>query len=259
MACRIAHTVPSSRARRAAIVRRAFLGAVAAALTGGLGSLPAQAEILRYDISIRSLRVGQLVVSGQDSSGGYAVEGRMRAAGLIGAFVSADYDASAQGILSGRGLIPRRAELVDGMGRNRGSVILNWRGDVPLVAAASPERPPLPWDIEAADQAGAVDPLSALWEIGRAQPIDGLCNRVIAIFDGYRASRLTLANPVRQADGRISCSGEWRRLAGYAPEDLAEGVRQGFTLSYLPDQEGLARLTRMRAGTRYGPADLVRR
>lgn len=233
--------------------------AVAALLVLLTAPVRAGAEILHFDVSVRGVPVGQFVLSGQEAGDGYAIEARLRTTGLVGVFVDAGYAGTAQGRVDDRTVTPYHARIDDRLGRNRGSARLSWQDGVPSVTALAPSRPPLPSRADPAGLAGSVDPLSALWSLGRLQSGTALCDRTLTVFDGRQASRLTIDPPVDPGNGRITCAGEWRGIAGYDPDDQPGSAPRSFVLTYLPEPSGRARLAAIETQSRYGRAVLRRR
>ena len=219
-------------------------------------ALPAAAEELRFDVGMRGVRAAQLVLQGEVADGRYAVSGQVRGTGLVGAIVEIDFGADARGRAGGR-LRPAAAELRDDMGDERGRTRLEWSGGVPRVTQRTPPWERQPWDVSAEAQSGSVDPLTSMYDVLRTQPADAVCNRRIDMFDGRRASAILLAPARATADGLV-CSGEYRRVAGFEPEDMAARTRFPFTLTYAV-ADGEARAIELRAATKYGDAVLRRR
>jgi hypothetical protein len=103
-----------------------------------------------------------------------------------------------------------------------------------------------------------VDILTALYATLRDAEAGSECNRSFAMYDGRRASRLTLGAPAA-VEGGVTCPGEYRRVAGFPPEDMAEKTRFPFTLTYAPAPDGRMRVVEVSMDTLYGSAKLIRR
>ena len=72
-----------------------------------------------------------------------------------------------------------------------------------------------------------MDPLTAMFATLRDVAPGQECQVSLKMFDGRRATRLTLGG--RQAAGdKVTCAGEYRRVAGFSPEDMAEKTRFPF-------------------------------
>ncbi|MEM7643759.1 MAG: DUF3108 domain-containing protein [Pseudomonadota bacterium] len=221
-------------------------------------AVPAAAEeTIRFDVGLRGLTAAQIALTGRQDGDDYAVSARMASTGLVSVISDFAFAAEARGRMRGRQPAPVEARLRDDMGRNRGSVVLRYSGGVPMVERV-PEREPDPWDIDPADQRGRADPISVVWAAFRTRPAADICNVTLRAFDGRRSGDLVLGPRRAQADGTVTCAGEWVRVAGYDPEDMAERTRFPFTLTWRPEGEAL-RLVELRAASRYGDAVLRRR
>ncbi|UWQ22288.1 DUF3108 domain-containing protein [Jannaschia sp. W003] len=218
---------------------------------------PASAEQLRFDVGMHGVRAAQMVLNGDVSGGGYAVAGQVKGTGLVGAVVDIDYAAEARGAVAGGRLRSGAATLRDRMGDEQGTTAMQWSGGAPRVTQ-SPGFPREPYDIDAAAQRGAVDPLTALYDLLRTQPRESLCNWTAATFDGRRAARLSVGPPRDAGNGAVRCDAEYRRVAGYEPEEMAERTRYPFSVTYVPAGNAMA-AAEMRAATKYGDAVIRRR
>ncbi len=84
------------------------------------------------------------------------------------------------------------------------------------------------------------------------------CDLALKLFDGKRSSRLTLGAP-QAVDGGVACPGEYRRVAGFSAEDMAERSRFPFTVYLEPAGDGMMRVREVVMETLYGNARLKRR
>lgn len=217
----------------------------------------ASEEVIRLDLSIRGVVAAQFVLSGRQDGAAYAVTSRVASTGMVGAIAPFSFAADARGRFRGDRPVPSAARY-GGEGRDgTRSVTLRYPGGVPVVEI-DPPPDPQPWDLDPATQAGRADPASIFWAAFRARPTGQVCDVTLPAFDGRRSGEMILAAPAPQDDGTVICAGEWRRLAGYAPEELAERTRFPFSLIWAPAAEGL-RLTEVRAPTRWGDMVLRRR
>lgn len=222
-----------------------------------LFAFPVAAEEIRFDVGMRGVRAAQMVFRGDVTESTYVVSGSMQGTGLIGALVEINYAGEAQGRVRNGRLRTRTVTLRDQMGDERGTTSLRWSGGTPEVTA-SPGFPREDYDIDAAEQRGSIDTLTALFDVLRTQPTDGICNWTTPMFDGRRASRLSVGQP--QADGEtIRCNAEYVRVAGFEPEEMAERTRYAFTVTYAPAGDDMMQAIEMRAATKYGDAVLRRR
>lgn len=231
-------------------MRRVLL-LVSALCAGSVG----QAEELRFDVRMHGVRAAELVVKGDVQGASYSVSGRARGTGLIGSIVEVDFRAQARGRVSNGRLMSSAVTLDDRMGDERGVTVMDWPGSAPRVTR-SPGFPREAYDIDAADQRGAKDPMSALFDLLRTQPEAGLCNWRAKLFDGRRATQINVAPP-QAVEGGLRCNAEFLRIAGFEPEDMAR-TRFPFSVTYAPAGDGMMRAVEMRAATKYGDAVLRR-
>ena len=114
-----------------------------------------------------------------------------------------------------------------------------------------------PYDVDPATQVGTVDPLTAMFATLRDVAPGRECGRSLKMFDGRRSSELRLGAP--QTDGEnVVCAGEYRRIGGFPPDDMAERTRFPFTLTYAPAGDRM-QVVEVAMDTLYGKARLVRR
>lgn len=217
-----------------------------------------QVDEARFDVVLRGLTAGQLVFRGEQSGNRYAVAGKVESTGLIGRLVRFSYDATSRGaVRNGRYTPSQYTEAAD-TGKRQSTSVMRYRSGVPQVQEITPPRDPAPYDLDPKTQGGTVDPLTTLYAILRDVTPDQACNTRVIMFDGRRRSQFTLNAPERQADGSVRCAGEYRRLAGFSPEDMAERSRFPLTMTLEP-VGGALRVMEVRTPTLYGDAVLRRR
>lgn len=211
----------------------------------------AQAET-RFDVIFRGVSVAEITLVARQGGASYALAGRVRATGLASVFARVRFAMQAEGDLVGSVPRPRRyAEDVD-TGRRVSAVEIVFAGAVPTVRGQSP--PPGPDAVPPGAAVGAIDPLSALWRVVRGGPAP--CDWRVTVYDGARLSEIALG-PAEGGAGVI-CAGAYARVAGFAPEEMAERRRFPFTASYAA-QDGAFVLTEVAATSLLGPIRIVRR
>jgi hypothetical protein len=233
---------------------------VAAALFA-LALSPAQAQEIRqdarFDVEIRGLKVGVLSFAGVEGPGSYAVSGTMQSTGLAGAVRKMRYDAKVTGRIGAGGFAPARFEQTGGAGSRYTEEVVVWQAGLPRVEKREPPREARPTDADPAQQRGTVDTLTALYATLRDVAPGQECKSSVIMYDGRYRMQLKIAAP--KADGAaVTCSGEYVRLAGFPPEDMAERTRFPFTLRYEPAGERM-RVTEVAMTSLWGKARLVRR
>lgn len=224
-----------------------------------LAALPSHAEDpVVFDLSIRGIRAGTLSFSGQATDGRYTVSGRLESAGLVGLVRQVRYDGQAEGSLrQGRFTPARYSEQAD-TGKRQSESVMEYRRGIPQVKVYNPPRDLQADGIDPATQGGTVDPLTALFATLRDMPPGQECNRTLTMFDGKRRSQLVLGAPAA-IEGGIACPGEYRRLAGFSADDMAEKTRFPFTVRLVPGASGLMQVDEVTMESIYGNARLKRR
>jgi hypothetical protein len=233
---------------------------VAAALFA-LALTPAHAQQMRqdarFDVEIRGLKVGVLSFAGVENGGSYAVSGTMQSTGLAGAVRKMRYDAKVTGRINGSGFAPARYEQSGGSGSRYTEEVVVWQAGLPKIEKREPPREARPTDADPAQQRGTVDTLTALYATLRDVAPGQECKSSVIMYDGRYRMQLKIA--AAKADGAaVSCSGEYVRLAGFSPEDMAERTRFPFTLRYEPSGDRM-RVTEVAMTSLWGKARLVRR
>lgn len=237
----------------------------AAAFTLVIGLLastaPGRAQVEQkgaFDVYVRGLKAGVMAFSAIEDDTSYAATGYVESTGLLAAIVKVRYDARTRGAVRDGQFRPASYfEKTTGSRRNNESV-LSYRGNRPQVKKYTPHREPRPWDAPPAGQAGTLDPMTVLYGALKDVPGDQVCALDVRMYDGRRASTVRLDNRAPDGDG-FSCSGEYRRIKGWHPDDLSEKSRFPFRLTYAKVGEDLYRVTRVTMDTIAGRATLKRR
>lgn len=220
--------------------------------------LAAAAEPARFDLSIRGIHAGTLTFEGAAEAGRYAVTGRLESAGLVGMIRKIRYDGEVQGRVADKRFTPARYVERADTGRRQSEAVMEYRRGVPQVKVYNPPREARDGGLDPARQGGTVDPLTAMFATLRDVPADQACNLALTLFDGKRRSQITLGPP-QPREGGATCPGEYRRLAGFPAEDMAEKSRFPFTLHLVPAPGGLMRVAEVTMDSLYGNARLKRR
>jgi hypothetical protein len=226
-----------------------------------LAALAAQAqttETATFDLRIASLRAGVFSLSSVEDGRQYSLAARATSAGLASILSEVSFEGRATGRLTAQGFVPTRYQEAANTGERVSRAVMEYRRGVPQVQAYDPPQAPRPTDIDPATQGGTVDPLTALHAVLREVPHDAVCRVDLAVFDGRRASRVTLSAAQAQGD-RILCPGEYRRVAGFSEGQMQRRTRFPFTITYAPVGEGRYRVERIVIETLYGRATLDRR
>jgi hypothetical protein len=233
------------------------------ALLVGLAAtgLPARAETLRdraeFSVEVRGITAGTLSFDATQTGARYKVSGTLASGGLAAFLRKVRYDARAEGRIRGGRYVPSSYVETADTGKRRSEATMGFAGGVPQVKVYKPAREPRPFDIDPATQGGSVDPLTAMYATLRDVAADQACKVDLKLFDGRRASRVTLSDPVAEGE-RIICRGEYRRVAGFSAEDMAEKTRFAFTVTFAPAAGDRLQATEVAMDTLFGRARMVR-
>ena len=211
-----------------------------------------------FDLSLRGIRAGQLVMNGAEANGRYTAAGRLATTGIVAKIRKVSYEAASKGRVKGGKYTPSSYSEKADTGKRVSNATMSYKGGVPQVKAYEPKRDPKPYDVKASTQGGTVDPMTALYAAMRDVPKDQVCALDVKMFDGRRRSQIKFSNPTPKGDG-FTCDGEYRRLKGFSPEDLAERTKFPFTVTYTPTEGGEYQVQRISMTTLYGAAVLKRR
>ena len=226
--------------------------------------LPASAQSGRveerasFDVTLRGITAGRLAFAAAEEGNRYTVSGRLESTGIAAMLRKFLYTAQASGRVTQGRLTPARYSEDADTGKRQSRSIMEFRGGTPVKVVNDPARDPRPYDVDPATMRGVVDPVTALYATLRDVDAGRECASDQRMFDGRRATQITLSKPQKQGD-RVTCSGEYRRIAGFSPEDMAEKTRFPFTLTYAPTPEGRMRVIEVTTDTLYGKAVMKRR
>ncbi len=211
-----------------------------------------------FDITLKGLRAATLSFAGEQSGNSYSVSGKLESRGLAALVRKVRYDATARGSARGGKFTPAAYSEKADTGKRKSASVMEYRKGVPQVKSYDPPRDPRPEDLNPAKQGGTVDPLTALYATLRDVDAGQECKVALQMFDGRRRSQIALSGRKAEGDG-VTCRGEYRRVAGYSAEDMAEKTRFPFVLTYAPGDAGRMRVVTVTTETLYGTATLTRR
>lgn len=252
------HLRPTQRPA-AAMAPAAMALALATALSFSPAPLRAdQTDSAVYDFSLRGIPVGTLSLSGAVRGQSYVTTGKLNSSGLVGVIRKVSYDAKARGTTDGASFVPSRYEERADTGKRQSEAVMDYEGGIPQIKLYNPPRKPKDHDLDPTTQGGTLDPLSAAYFVMRDIPKDSACTLSLDLFDGKRRSQVVLSDPEPGKDG-ITCSGEYRRVAGFSKDDMAEKTRFPFTLHYAEAGDGMLRIDRITMDSIYGQGMLKRR
>lgn len=239
---------------------RPFANALFAVALGAAAPAMAQEDrqAARFDIEVRGVAIGRLDFSSVETGSSYAVSGTMQSTGLAGMLRSVRYEANVRGVVTPRGLAPQRYEQSGGTRGRSSEEVVVWVAGLPRIERQDPPKVARATDPDPAQQRGTVDTLTALYATLRDVAPGQECKSSVIMYDGRYRMQLLIAAPKPGADGKVSCSGEYIRLAGFSPEDMAKRTRFPFTLHYVPEGERM-RVTEVAMESTLGTARMIRR
>lgn len=238
---------------------RAGGGAIIAFLMLGLPfAAQAQQDSGDFDLMIRGIKAATVSYSGQDVGGDYTVTARLYTTGFASLIKRLRYDGRATGEISAGHYLPASYVESADTGKRQSDATLQYIGGVPQVIAFGPAEPPQSGDVDPATMGGTIDPLTAVYTTFHAVEKGSECNLSLDLFDGKRASQLRVGAPMVNGQ-RVTCDGEYRRLHGFTPREMAKQPRFNFTLTYSPTGSGQMHVVEVVSETIYGKVTLKRR
>lgn len=211
-----------------------------------------------FDVTLKGIRAATLSFAGEQNGSAYSVTGKLESRGLAAMLRKVRYDATARGTTRGGKYTPAAYSEKADTGKRKSASVMEYRKGVPQVKSYDPPRDPKPDDLDPAKQGGTVDPLTALYATLRDVDAGQECKVALQMFDGRRRSQVALSG--RKAEGdKVTCRGEYRRVAGFSAEDMAEKTRFPFTLTYAPKGDGRMQVMTITTDTLFGTATLTRR
>ncbi len=237
---------------------RVLLTMIAAAVLACSGAAAQTRDAGTFDILLLGVKAGELHFAGRVENDRYTASGLLRSTGLLSIVREVSFEATAEGRARGGRLMPTRYTENTDTGSRVSKAEMAFVGSTPQVKRYEPSRDPRPEDVDPSTQAGALDPMTALYAVLRDVPRDSACQLNVPMFDGRRASRVQMSPDRSEADS-IDCTGAYVRVAGFSAEDMAERRVFPFTLRYARGDAGLWRVVRVEFQTLYGKARLIRR
>lgn len=244
-------TVDLRKAVQSTLLGLALIGAAAPATATEQGV---------FDVMLSGVRAAVVQYAANSDGNRYAVTGKVRTTGFLGAVVKASYEATARGQQIGPNAY-RPSSFVETRNASgeRSEAEMLYRGGRPQVKVYDPPRDADPHAVDPATQAGTVDPMTVIYAALRNQPEARVCDLTLQVFDGKRRSEVVLSKRRAASNGEITCQGLYRRIAGWSPRKLAEKTRFTFEMTYAPRGDGIYEVARVTTDTTFGRAVLQRR
>lgn len=214
----------------------------------------ARAATASYDFYVSGIKVGTVTLVTDEGAADYSARAKISTAGLLGVFLSFNYDGNAQGALSGGKPVPTLFTATSVTSGTKKSTRIDWANGAPAKVTVNPPRSQ-PLNLAAAQ--GTLDPVTAAFALLRDGPAERMCDTKVELFDGSRRARITLG-PRRAEKGGFACGGSYSRLEGEG-NSLVSAQDSPFTLRFTQGSDGTARVRRIETRTGFGSATLERR
>ncbi|MEM9048400.1 MAG: DUF3108 domain-containing protein [Pseudomonadota bacterium] len=212
----------------------------------------------RFTLYLGGIRAAEMTLDARWSAASYEGRSTLRMVGLAKLLYAGSLSATGSGSMQARLFVPGTFSADSAFEGARQRVWLRYRDGRPAEVTADPPYRARAYQIAPAAQTGTLDPLAAALTLIRPEPIDGICNRSVDVFDGRRRIRLTLGAPVESHDG-MRCPGTYTRMAGFAPKIMRKGANFPFWVVFRADAQGVAEIWQIFADTDFGRAVALRR
>lgn len=218
-----------------------------------------QTDRIVFDLSLRGIPAGSVTVNGKIAGNSYGATGVVETNGLLGAIRKIRYNGTVSGGYQAGRFTPQRFDLSTQRGDDRFTNLIVYKNGVPVSVSRNPPRKPRATDVDPAQQGGTIDPLTALYAVLRDVDSDAACKLDVALYDGAKRTRVRLSAPKPAGKG-VTCTGEYRRLAGFSDREMQEKTSFPFTLIYAPTPDGQRlQVVEINTDTILGKGRLVRR
>lgn len=217
-------------------------------------------EHAAFDISLLGVRAATLSIAGITERGYYAASGQLRSIGIARAVAKVQFDAQVRGRVRGGRFQPQAysERAATNAGVSAGSV--RYVGRTPQEKVYDPPRAVDQNAVAARTQSGTVDPMTVIFAVLRDQPRESLCALSYQVYDGARRSQVTLTQPsAEDRRGRLSCQGEYLRVAGFSQAAMAERQSFPFEITYQRQPSGIYQVALITTPTTFGRATFRRR
>ena len=218
----------------------------------------AQAQSHIFKLYIKGIKAGTISTTAKKNATGYSLSGAIKPSIFLRLLRDVGYVGKASGNYSGASYSPGKYTGHTKTGSRTSTVKMRFTKGKPIVDAYLPSRAKRGYDINPAAQKGTLDLLTAAHSVFEDSAAKDLCNRIIAMFDGRRRSKLTLSKP-KKSGSRATCSGKYTRIAGFSPHDMQKRVNFPFSLVYEQQNDGNYRLMSFHTQTTFGNAKAVRK
>jgi hypothetical protein len=229
-----------------------------AIVTGLTIPIAAHAEKITLNLYAYGIRAGTISVNGAQSDTAYSVNGLITPSFLLKTFKDVGYSGKATGRIS-KAAFQSRTYAGNARTGSRNSIVkMHWKGNRPVVDRYSPERERRDYDISPSKQSGTKDLLTAAYLTFKAADAEHLCNATHKMFDGRRRTLITLGTP-KITGKTATCTGSYKRVAGFSAHQMTKGVNFPFTMYYEQQDDGTYRFKEFTSAATFGKIRAVRR
>jgi len=211
-----------------------------------------------YDFYLGGIWAGKLTVGAAFGAESYSASSELRTTGIVGFFYNLAFAAEVEGRIGTDGLLPVRYSSSSRNPRRHEFVEITFADQTPRSIRVEPARRIRPWSIEARDQRGTTDPLSAVLTAFAPGPAGTACDQRVDVYDGKHRFALEVGAAQREG-GRIRCNAMYLRLAGYKPKRMGKRAGWPFTLFMEQRADGLFEVVRAVGSSSFGPVILLLR
>jgi hypothetical protein len=220
--------------------------------------ITAQAESITLNLYALGIRAGTIQINGAENSKSYALNGVLTSSVLLKLIRDIGFNGTASGkVRNGR----YQSKKYSGRARTGSSssvVQMHWNGSTPVLDTYKPGREKRSYDINPSKQKGTVDLLTGAYSTFTARPIDKLCDTTQHMFDGRRRTLIKLDKA--RISGKIAtCTGVYKRVAGFSPGKMQKRVNFPFTMRYEQQNDGLYHFKDFTADATFGKIRAIRK
>ena len=219
----------------------------------------ANAENFLFDVYLRGFRVGEVKFESRNEGNKYKIQGVMGSKGFFGSFLATRYSGAVIGNIVNGNFRPQIFRGRFDQRRQFAQVDIAYSGNGPKSVTRTPPRAPQPHDIDPRSLSNVLDPITATYYLLTDVSTSQLCRKNFRVYEGNRVSSIRLSNDPNDDPEVRSCVGNYTRIAGFTPEQMAERTVYPFRLLYRRLDNGRWRVTRFAMTTYWGTAQAVRR
>lgn len=221
-------------------------------------SAPLKAETITLNVYALGLSAGTITVHGKEAAKSYAVQGTLAPSALLKAIKDIGYNGTASGIIRNGKFYSRKYAGHNRTGTRNTKVKMHWVGAKPVVDQYAPKREKRSYDITPSQQTGTKDLLTSAYQTFKSADATNLCNTQHHMFDGRRRSLLVLGKPKINGK-RASCSGLYKRVAGFSPNDMQKKTNFPFVIYYEQRSDGRYHFKQFTADATFGKVRAIRK